>query len=226
VFARMQGPAVRDVVGAFYDSWAKSGGSKVPEAEKAVPPAVVDQDGVRARVITHAPDDQNIRAAYLAMFDNARERINVENTFPMSADLVDSLCAAAKRGVDVRYIVDPTSSLKSDIVKHNYQQLLDAGVHIYVYPTPIHTKAISVDGKIATVGSSNVDNMSLYRNREIVTMVEDPAFVKRFDAQIFDRDVVGKGDQKTVELPRKLDVPFWDRLKQWAVSTITPDSYE
>jgi len=227
VFARMQGPAVRDVVGSFYDSWAKAGGSKVPAAEQAVPPAVVDPDGARARVIAHAPDDQKIRAAYLAMFDNARERINVENTFPMSADLVDSLCAAAKRGVDVRYIVDPTSSLKSDIVKHNYQQLLDAGVHIYVYPTPIHTKAISVDGQIATVGSSNVDNMSLYRNREIVSMVEDPAWVKKFDAQLFDRDVAGTADgRKTVELPRKLDVPFWDRLRQWAVSFVTPDSYE
>ena len=100
-------------------------------------------------------------------------------------------------------------------------------MHIYVYPGPIHTKAISVDGKIATVGSSNVDNMALYRNREIVSMVQDPEWVKKFDAQLFDRDVVGKLDgQKTVELPRKLDVPFWDHLRQWAVSFVTPDSYE
>ncbi|HVE87305.1 MAG TPA: phospholipase D-like domain-containing protein [Myxococcales bacterium] len=228
VFARVQGPAVKDVVSAFYDSWAKSGGSKVPDAEKVVPPAPESPDGVRARIVTHAPhEDQNIRAAYLAMFDNAKERINVENTFPMSGDLVDSLVAAAQRGVEVRYVVDPSTGLKADIVHNNFQRMLDAGVHIYVYPGPIHTKAISVDGKLASVGSSNVDNMALYRDREIVAMVEDPDFVKRFDAQLFDRDVVGKADgQKTMELPKKLDTPFWTRLRQWAVAFVTPDSYE
>ena len=47
------------------------------------------------------------------------------------------------------------------------------------------------------------------------------------DGRVRDRDVVGKSDgQKTVELPRKLDLSFWQRLEQWAVSTITPDSYE
>jgi len=228
VFAKVQGPAVRDVVSAFHDSWADSGGSKIPDAEKRVPPVAVDPEGYRARIVTHAKDeDQNIRAAYLAMFDGARERINVENTFPMSKDLVDSLCAAAQRGVEVRYIVDPSTGLKADIVKNNFQRLLDAGVNIYVYPGPIHTKAISVDGKLASVGSSNVDNMALHRDREIIALVEDPDFVKRFDAQLFDRDVVGKADgQKTMKLPRKLDTPFWDRLRQWAVATITPDSYE
>jgi cardiolipin synthase len=193
-----------------------------------VPPAPQDPDGVRARIVTHAQDeDRNIRAAYLAMFNGARERINVENTFPMAADLVDSLCAAAERGVEVRYIVDPSTGFKADIVKNNFQRLLDAGVDIYVYPGHIHTKAISVDGKIASVGSSNVDNMALHRDREIVAIVEDPDFVKRFDAQLFDRDVVGKADgQKTVKLPRKLETPFWERLRQWAVATVVPDSYE
>lgn len=229
-FVRIQGPAVADVVSHFYDSWGESGGSAVPAAEQRIPPPPPPPagGGTKTRIIAHEPhQDRNIRAAYLAMFDSARERINVENTFPMSDDLVDSLSAAAQRGVEVRYIVAPGGDVVSTIARKNYQRLLDAGVHIYVYPGPIHTKSISVDGKIASIGSSNVDNMALHRDREIVALVEDPAWVQKLDARLFDRDVVGDGKgRKTVELPRTLDEPFWTRLKNWVVHTVVPDSYE
>ena len=100
-------------------------------------------------------------------------------------------------------------------------------MHIYVYPTKVHTKALSVDGQVCTFGSSNVDEVSLQRNREIVALVQDPKFTGELDARLFDRDVVGDPQgQPTHELPKKLGLPLLERWRDAVLTGIWPKSLQ
>lgn len=220
---QIQGPAVSQIAVGFADSWKAAGGGDLPAFE--TPPAAAPiAGGLPTRIIEHVPGGpENIDGGYLALINNAQSRINVENSYPMRSDLVDALCAAAKRGVDVRYIVGSNEGLLGDAARANYQKLLDAGVHIYAYPDRIHTKSISVDGAVCSVGSCNVDDVALSRNREVVAMVEDPAFTQQYDANLFDRDVLGDPQgRKTVELPRKLDDSLWQKILDGTLNDLWP----
>jgi cardiolipin synthase A/B len=65
-----------------------------------------------------------------------------------------------------------------------YGALLRAGVEIYEYsPSFLHAKVAVIDGRWATVGSSNLDPLSLLLAREANIVVED----QEFAAQLRDR---------------------------------------
>jgi cardiolipin synthase len=228
VFARLTGPAVQQVARDFADAWTGDGGSPLPASIANPPASAPQQGGVPVRIVEHTPgDDDNIHATYLAMINNAKSQINVENSYPMTDDLVAALSAAAARGVNVRYIVGSDEGAIGEDAQKNYQKLIDAGVQIFQYPTPIHTKSLSIDGLVACVGSSNVDNVSLYRNREITAVVEDPSWVKQYDASMFDRDVVGAPDgRKSVLLPRDLNESWFTRFKDTVIADLWPDTFE
>lgn len=230
-FSRIQGPAVGEIAEQFLCTWDAAGGSEVPASEvnAPVPPAPEgENDELGVRIITHVPGrDQNIRAAYLALIDSATQRINIENDFPMADDVVDSLCAAARRGVEVRYLVGKNDGPISQAALKNLPRLLDAGVRVFVYPEPIHSKFLSVDGQVCTIGSSNFDNVALERNREIIAVVEDPEFTRYFDERLMDQDFVGnEAGEKTVELTRDLEGLRWRVNTSRAVMSLIPNSYE
>ena len=60
-----------------------------------------------------------------------------------------------------------------------YEELLDAGVRIYLYPKPtvLHAKFFTVDDIVGVIGSSNMDYRSFGLDYEISLMGTDPGFV-------------------------------------------------
>jgi cardiolipin synthase len=227
LFSKVQGPATQQIANAFATSWTASGGTPFDVSSLGAP-ATKPAGDVPMRIITHVPgQDQNIRSAYLGLIDHAQKSINVENSFPMEDDVMDSLCSAARRGVNVRYVVGSDQGLLGDANRTRFQTLLDAGVHVYVYPTRVHTKAMSVDGQVCTIGSSNLDTIALSHNREIINLIQDPKTTAQFDQAVFEKDVVGdpKG-QKTLELPRQLHDSIWTRLKDGILNAIWPASLQ
>ena len=227
LFSKVQGPATQQIANAFASSWTASGGSPFDVASLGAPSQKPAGD-VPMRIITHVPGkDQNIRAAYLGLIDHATKSINVENSFPMEDDVMDALCGAAQRGVNVRYIVGSDQGLLGDANRTRFQTLLDAGVHVYVYPTRVHTKSMSVDGKVCTIGSSNLDTIALSHNREIINLIQDPKTTAQFDQAVFDRDVVGDPQgAKTLELPKQLHDSVWTRLADGILNAVWPASLQ
>jgi cardiolipin synthase len=228
LFTRIQGPAVEQIRDAFLQTWKEVGGSLVPAREKALPAEPEQADGVKSRVVAFTPGkDDNIRAAYLAMIGSAEKNVYLENVFPLANDVKGALIAASRRGVDVRIVTSAHGGLLGMNARTDFQALLDAGVRIYEYPTKVHTKALSVDGRVASVGSANVDEVALARNQEIINIIEDPAWVARFDERLFEEDFVGDDHgRKTLELPRKLDDNVWERLRNLVLEKVWPDSLE
>jgi cardiolipin synthase len=89
------------------------------------------------------------------------------------------LRAAARRGVRVRLILqgEPDMAIARFVASMLYDYLLSAGVEIYEYcERPLHGKVATVDGIWATVGSSNLDPLSLALNLEANVMIRDSAF--------------------------------------------------
>ena len=92
-----------------------------------------------------------------------------------------ALVWAARRGVKVRLLLQGRYEYFMQYygARPVYGQLLAAGVVIYEYRSGfLHAKVAVVDGHWATVGSSNLDPLSLLLAREANVVVEDAAFAK------------------------------------------------
>lgn len=110
----------------------------------------------------------------------ARERVMIANAyfFPGYAFLKE-LRKAARRGVRVSLILqgNPDMPIVQTAASMLYHYLLSGGVHIYEYcDRPLHGKVAVVDEEWATVGSSNLDPLSLSLNLEANVMIRDHAF--------------------------------------------------
>ena len=86
---------------------------------------------------------------------------------------------AAQRGVRVRLLLQGRYEyfLQFHAVRTVYGVLLAKGIEIYEYhPSFLHAKVAVIDGEWATVGSSNLDPLSLLLAREANIVVQDPGF--------------------------------------------------
>ena len=91
---------------------------------------------------------------------------------------MEALKNAAKKGIDVKLIVPgiPDKKIVYWIAKSDFNQLIEAGVKIYVYtPGFNHEKQIVADGVLAFCGTINFDFRSLTHHFECgVTMYNVP----------------------------------------------------
>jgi cardiolipin synthase len=98
---------------------------------------------------------------------------------------------AARRGVQVRLLLQGKldyriAGLAAQVL---YEELLSYGVHIYEYtPAYLHAKIALADDDWATVGSSNIDPLSLLLNLEANVVVRDAAFTASL-AAAFERAI-------------------------------------
>ncbi len=92
-----------------------------------------------------------------------------------------SLLAAAQRGVQVRLLMQGKVDYRMAALaaRVQYDELLSQGVRIFEYePAFLHAKVAVVDASWATVGSSNIDPLSLLLNLEANAVVQDAAFAQ------------------------------------------------
>jgi cardiolipin synthase len=101
--------------------------------------------------------------------------------------LLSALRRAARRGVRVTLILQGAPDMPGvkRWEKMLYTPLLQAGVHIYEYTRhPLHAKVAVIDQRWSTVGSSNLDPLSLTLNLEANVIISDPAFGASLHARL------------------------------------------
>ena len=108
-----------------------------------------------------------------------------------------ALVMAVQRGVRVRLLVQGKYEhfLQYHAARPVFRQLLRAGVLIHEYaPSALHAKVAVVDRRWATVGSSNLDPLSLLLAREANIVSTDADFAQRkifmFDGRVVDEDTL------------------------------------
>nr|WP_205763677.1 MULTISPECIES: cardiolipin synthase ClsB [unclassified Acidovorax] len=193
LWQRMQ--AVRDVrahrlpqaVRALRAAHVASLGEEAAEAALPGPrmrAALVLRDNVRNR--------SRIEKAYLRAIGFAREEIIIANAyFVPGRKLRRALVHAAERGVRVRLLLQGRYEyfMQYHAARPVYGALLAAGVEIHEYsPSFLHAKVAVIDAlwprPWATVGSSNLDPLSLLLAREANVVVEDAAFAEGLRARL------------------------------------------
>lgn len=124
-----------------------------------------------------------IERAYLRAIGHAREEVIVANAyFVPGGKMRRALIRAAQRGVKVYLLLQGRYEyfMQYYASRPVFGALLRAGVEIHEYaPSFLHAKVAVVDGHWATVGSSNLDPLSLLLAREANMMVEDRRFAAR-----------------------------------------------
>jgi len=121
-----------------------------------------------------------IERAYLQAIGESRKDIIIANAYFLpGAKIRKALISAAKRGVKVQLLLQGRYEyfLQYHAARPVYGALLAAGIEIYEYaPSYLHAKVAVIDGVWATVGSSNLDPLSLLLAREANVVVQDTAF--------------------------------------------------
>ena len=128
-----------------------------------------------------------IERAYLKAIGSARHEVVIANAYFLPGRrLRKALMHAAQRGVRVRLLLQGRYEyfMQYHAARPVYGPLLDAGVEIYEYDASfLHAKVAVVDPDSerpwATVGSSNLDPLSLLLAREANVVVADRVFAQR-----------------------------------------------
>lgn len=140
--------------------------------------------GARAELVLrdNLRNRRRIERAYLKAIGTARSEVIIANAYFLpGARLRKALIMAAGRGVRVRLLLQGRYEyfLQYHGSRPVYGALLAAGVEIHEYAASfLHAKVAVVDGRWATVGSSNLDPLSLLLAREANIVVRNQAFAE------------------------------------------------
>lgn len=124
----------------------------------------------------------DIEQAYLQAIAGAKHEVILANAYFLPGRRIRNvLQEAALRGVHVVLLLQGRVEyrLQHYATMFLYQRLMDVGIEIYEYrDSYLHAKVGVVDKEWATVGSSNLDPLSLMLAREANVVVHDEAFAK------------------------------------------------
>lgn len=187
---RLEGASVTEVARAFVQFWNSSRRRGHPRLEA---PSAGPWD-TRIRVGVNSPNRLlfPVRAMYLDAIDRARCRAFLTHGYFLpDRDVLASLVAAARRGVDVRVLIPEASNhVLADWVARRYRtEMLQAGIRVYLFHHGIlHAKTATVDSRWSTIGTANLDRLSLFGNFEINLEIHDAELADSME-QMFHADV-------------------------------------
>ncbi|WP_130865995.1 phospholipase D-like domain-containing protein [Acidipropionibacterium timonense] len=220
--ARITGPTVGELENAFVDHWNQRPVGAFGRHDRVELPQPTQRTW-ESDVIVHRNTPRlsmyPIRNMYLEAIDRAAERIWLTQAYLIpDDDLLDSLDQAARRGVDVRIIVPARSNhvLADWLSRGYYDRLLSCGIRLFLYQNAmVHAKTGTIDGIWSTIGTANLDRLSLQGNYEINVEVTAENVARRME-QIFRVDL-----ENCVEL----DAERWgsrSRLAKFTETLLSP----
>ena len=173
------GPGVWDLKRAFADFWNLHRRHRLRPSERPLLLQTSSTWEPRIRLSRNIPRLWvfPIRSMYLEAINRASRNIWMTHAyFIPDQDFIDALKFAAQRGVDVRILLPLKSNhIVADWISRGYfSQLLSSGIRILRYrEAMMHAKTSTIDGSWTTVGTANVDRLSLTGNYEINVEIID-----------------------------------------------------
>ncbi|MDD7317881.1 MAG: phospholipase D-like domain-containing protein [Prevotella sp.] len=204
---RIEGAAVNELQDIFVRMWKKVTGEqisgaqyyrgenqKTPEYFTGLKPDTSLTAGKKMiGIINREPrrSPKIIRKFYISAINNAKDSIKIINPyFTLIPSVKKALQKAIERGVKVELMIAANSDipLTSDHSFHNMHKLMKKGAQVWIYLNGFHhSKIMTVDGQVCTVGSSNLDARSLCFDYEDNAVVVDACTTKELD-EMFNRD--------------------------------------
>ncbi len=175
-------------------------------------------DGVRAAFVVrdNLRNRDTIEDAYLEAIERARHEILIANAYFLPGRRFRrALREAAKRGVRVRLLLQGKREYfwVHYAVRALHGRMLAAGMEVHDYTASwLHAKVAVIDGHWATVGSSNIDPLSLFMAREANVVVEDEAFAQKLRTTL---EVAMERGAEPIRNESLAARPWVDRLFSW-----------
>jgi cardiolipin synthase len=188
--ARVEGPAVKFLQAAFAASWLETTGVMLGGAEYF--PRLEPRGSVPAQVVSSSPVGGSFESymLFLLSISSARKSILITNPYFIPDDrMIEALLRAAGRGVRVVVLVPGKIDHKITYraSRRNYGRMLLGGISIFEYQAALmHAKTMVIDGALATLGSTNLDNRSFALNEELNLTVYDGALARRLETAFFE----------------------------------------
>lgn len=183
----LEGPIAHQLDDSFASIWRRARGKPYLPLDNDGTPEVGD---VVARVIDGPPVHARTYRLYQLVAALAEKTVYITGAYPLfPTSLRSALAAAARSGVDVRLLAPGRSDLAllNHAARAQYARLLRAGVRIYEWTGPmLHAKTLVADGKLALIGSSNLNPYSFLSTYELDVVIEDAAIASALEYQFLD----------------------------------------
>ena len=215
---QIEGPAVAELQKLFLDTWMMQREEK--PALRDYFPELKESGSALVRVIGSTPGETNRVPfiVYVSAISFAEKSIHLTNSYFFPDDqIIKALTDAARRGVDVKIILPgiTDSLLALHAQRSYYSELLQAGVQLYEHSNSLlHAKTAVVDSVWSTVGSTNMDYLSLLNNDEVNAIILGKEFAGEME-KMFTGDLA---NSKQIHWEEWKSRPLLPRTREWFVS--------
>ena len=243
------GPLVYQVQQTFMETWEQQGGEEIPVDDQVLPELSPEGQAAGRLVVHRSFEDMNGLAMYEAILDLADSHVYIVNDFPIVTALERAIYRLLARDVSVKLLTGNAATRRDDgtffpaplhrtafeyMVKAKLEPLLRAGVQVYEFvppPSPIvvarggrvrpyvHAKLMSVDGKVTSIGSANLDATASFWESEANIVVQDSAFAISVEATL----------QELIDSSFEIDPEseYWkrERAQRAVVDTLWPGTF-
>lgn len=221
ILLRFEGPLVAQNQLLFASDWLRH----VPEdADNFCPKIELKPKGFQALVWADGP---SIRPSatpqfFATLLGMARNKVVITTPYFVPGEVVlNALCAAAYRGVDVSLIVPARNDswIVAAASRSHYRELLSAGIKVFEYEKGLlHAKTLTLDGQLSLVGSTNLDLRSFDLNYENNILLQDAELTE----EIFERQLEYILDSRELSLNEINDWSLLKRIWQNCIATVGP----
>ncbi|MDZ4809414.1 MAG: cardiolipin synthase [Bacteroidota bacterium] len=202
---QIDGPAVYYLQYLFISDWNFCCPHTLKPGDLYFPPAaaIATEQDCFVQITASGPDSIQPSVLYsiLQAIYLAKKEILIATPYFIPGDsILDALSVAALSGLSVKLLVPGISDSKivNAASKSNYNDLLKAGVEIYLYQKGfIHAKTMVTDGMFSMIGTANMDNRSFFLNFEVNALIYDKKVAGQMRKQFFeDMEDAKKIDKK------------------------------
>lgn len=183
LMVRFDGPIAAGIEALFATDWY-SETDELLLRESVVAPEVDPELGLDAQVVPSGPafEGENNLRLFNSLLYAAQEQIQICSPyFVPDESMLYAITTAAQSGLDVQLFVSEIGDqpLVFHAQRSYYEELLRAGVRIWLYrsPTVLHAKHFTIDDQVAVIGSSNMDMRSFSLNLEVSVMVRGASII-------------------------------------------------
>ncbi len=163
-----------------------------------------------------------IRTMYVDAIERAERYIYITNAyFIPDRAILEALVLTARRGVDVCILVPAQSNhvLADWLARHYFEFCLRNKIRIFTYRhAMVHAKTATIDGIWSTVGTANLDRLSLAGNHEINLEMYDATVAEQMEA-IFRCDL---SNAEELTLEQWLKRPWYTKAAELVLSPLWP----
>lgn len=190
---RLKGESVNSMQHRFLLDWSFASGEEFLDDKKYFPAKKIKGKSP-VQIITSGPDsrEEEIKSLFLKMIYGAENSIYIQTPyFIPDPAMLEALQVAARSGVDIRVMIPDRADHPFVYGANNsfVGQMLEAGARCYRYTRGfLHSKTICIDGRILSIGTTNMDVRSFKLNFEINAFIYDEDIAQLHD-EIFREDL-------------------------------------